>query len=554
MSRLRTLPLAAALVLCVAPFAQAQDERVVVSEIDAVTVYEDRALVTRMSSVDLEAGTSRVVVEHLPAGLDGPSLRARCRGAQVLGVEMEAVHLEKENSAALLAATDALVNAQRALGRAEGTLEDAAQRWRVLQSISARAADGASRDLGQGTGPDVDAIEKLLDFVEKRTSKARSDMESAEVKVSSAKDAVNAASRRVAELQGAGAKEERRAIITLRAAGAGTSALELSYLIHGAGWRPVYSLRVDEDFATALLELGAEVQQRTGEDWGDVQLELTTARPSAGASPPEPSAWRIGLPRPQAEYDRGVAAAAPSPRRARRLADAAADEPEMEEELLDLAVVRSGLVVAFAAHRRETVHSGARPARVSLGSFELEPDVEWTVFPRETSDVFVQAKLTNQTGSPLPSGEARVFVGPDFVGPMHLAAWGMEQEIRVGLGVDRQVTAEREELERGRETEGLFSKETVHTRRYRITVKNHRGRDITARIIDQLPISGDEELTVKITESNLSQATLPDREAETNKARGVLVWTQGVQAGAELDLRFAFEIRHPKDETPWGLE
>jgi uncharacterized protein (TIGR02231 family) len=553
MHRLPIAPLAVALVLCVAPLARAQDERVIASDIDAVTVYEDRALVTRTASLDLAAGTSRVVIEHLPAGLDGPSLRARCRGAQVLGVETEVVHLEKENSEALLAAKDALVAAQRRLRDTEAELEDAGQRWHVLQTIQAKAADDASRDLGQGTGPDVKSIEKLLDFVEQRTKKAREDMASAETKVDAAKEAMNAAARRVAELQGAGARVEQRAFVTLRATAEGSSALELSYLIHGAGWRPVYALRVDADFGTALLELGAEVQQRTGENWGDVNLELTTARPSAGAAPPEPDPWRIGLPQPEA--DRGmVAPAARAPRKAARFADEMDDAPEMEERMLELAVVRSGLVVAFAAHRRETVRSGARPARVSLGSFELEPEVVWTVFPRETADVFVQAKVKNTVGSPLPSGEARVFVGPDYVGPMHLADWAMEEELRVGLGVDRQVTAEREDLERGRETEGLFSKETVHTRRYRITVKNHRSRDITARIVDQIPVSGDEDLTVKITESNLPQAALPEREAETNKARGVLVWRQPVTAGAELDLRFAFEIRHPKDEIPWGLE
>lgn len=553
MNRRRLAPLTAALLVSLAPLARAaEDERAVPSRIDAVTVYEDRALVSRNSEVVLPAGTSRVVVEHLPAGLDGPSLRARCRGAQVLGVEVEAVHLREANSAALREAQDDLRAKQRVLRAAEAEEEDAGNRWAVLRSISAKAAADASEALGGEGGLNVKTLEDVLDFVEKRTSNVRREWAEAKDAVTTANEAVDAAARRVAELQGAGAKEERRAVVTLRTETEANTSLEISYLIHGASWRPVYALRVGEDFATALLELGAEVQQRTGEDWGDVQLELTTARPSAGAAPPEPEPWQIGLPRPEPkggmvmEMERAAA-----PARARRAMDEA---PTADAELLDLAVVRSGLVVAFGTHRPETVRSGARPARVSLGQFELAPDVVWTAFPRATSDVFVQAKMKNTTGSALPGGEARVFVGPDYVGPMQLADWSVDEEIRVGLGVDRQVTAEREELEASRETEGLFSKETVHKHRFRITLKNHRSREIQARILDQIPVSGDEDLVVKITESSLPQAKLPEREAETNQARGILEWHPKVPAGANVDLRFGFEVRHPKDQTPWGLE
>ncbi len=549
MNRRRLAALAATLLLVIAPLARAEEATVVASRIAAVTVYEDRALVTRTSALELGAGTSRIVLEHLPAGLDGPSLRARAQGAQVLGVEIEAVFLERENSEALRRAQDALQDARRAARDAERDNADALNRWEVLRSISAKSADGASRELGRGGGPDVKALEKLLDFIEERSVNARRDVARSESALAAAERAVETATHRVGELQGAGAREERRAVVTLRTATEGETTLEVSYLIHGASWRPVYALRVAADFRTALLELGAEVQQRTGEDWSDVQLELTTARPAAGAAPPEPTPWRIDLPRALAQ--RGVVAGeARAPRAAASLDDA----PAADAKRLEMIVNRSGLVVAFGAHRAETVKSGARPARVSLGQFELEPEVVWTVFPRATSDVFAQAEFTNTTGSALPAGEARVFVGPDYVGPLTLADWGLDEEVRVGLGVDRQVVAEREELERGRETEGLFSKDTVHTRRYRITVKNHRARKITARIIDQIPVSGDEDLEVELTESSLAQAKLPQRDAENNAARGVLEWRQNVTAGGTLDLRFAFEVRHPKDQPVSGLD
>ncbi len=543
-----------ALLLALSAPALAQEARVTApSRIDAVTVYEDRALVTRRADVNLAQGVTRVTVEHLPQGLDAASLRARSNGVQVLGVEIEAVHLDRENQTVLRAAQEAFRVAKQKVASASLAEGEAESRWSLLGSIRATTGTNVSRTLGAGEAPDIEALAKVLDFIAERSASARDAYVTATAAVELAKNEAATVERRLEELQGAGAKEERRAIVTVRSATPASAELEVSYLIHGASWRPVYSLRVAEDFLSADLELGAMVAQNTGEPWGDVQLELTTARPSTGASPPEPNAWRIGLPRNEADADAGmtapVAARAPARKMAARLA-----APMEEAAKLRLHVARSGLVVAFSSHRRETVTSGAKPARVALGEFALAPEVTWTAFPRSTDDVFVTTELKNDTGVALPTGEARVFVGPDYVGPTTLADWGLDEKVRVGLGVDRQVEVERETLSQERSTEGLFSKDTVHARRYRISVDNHRARPIDLRILDQVPVSGDEDLEVKLTESSLAQFKLPKQEAENNAARGVLEWRPTLAGGTRLDLDFAFEVRHPKGDGVWGLD
>ena len=78
-------------------------------------------------------------------------------------------------------------------------------------------------------------------------------------------------------------------------------------------------------------------------------------------------------------------------------------------------------------------------------------------------------------------------------------------------------------------------------------------RPIDVRLLDQLPVSNDEDLGVKMTETNLALATLPPRDAETNQARGVLEWRFALAAKGTVDVKFAFEVRHPKGRDVWGL-
>ena len=80
---------------------------------------------------------------------------------------------------------------------------------------------------------------------------------------------------------------------------AGEVQIELSYLLYGASWRPRYDARVDAAAGRVKLTQQALVSQRTGEDWANVALALSTARPSAATRlPDEPDPWYLDLYKP----------------------------------------------------------------------------------------------------------------------------------------------------------------------------------------------------------------------------------------------------------------
>ncbi len=78
----------------------------------------------------------------------------------------------------------------------------------------------------------------------------------------------------------------------------GTLTLDLSAVTAQAGWQPSYDVRLAADGKSADLTFRALVRQQTGEDWTGVDLNLSTARPSAGGAPPELYPWRISFYRP----------------------------------------------------------------------------------------------------------------------------------------------------------------------------------------------------------------------------------------------------------------
>ena len=82
-------------------------------------------------------------------------------------------------------------------------------------------------------------------------------------------------------------KQGKEVVIDCEVKTAGDLTINLSYLVQYAQWTPEYVLRFNKSDQTIDLSYKALVGQTTGEDWKDVPVTLSTARPHLGAAPPK---------------------------------------------------------------------------------------------------------------------------------------------------------------------------------------------------------------------------------------------------------------------------
>lgn len=58
-----------------------------------------------------------------------------------------------------------------------------------------------------------------------------------------------------------------------------------SYVVNNAGWAPLYEVRADSNAAKINMNYFATIKQATGEDWTDVNIEISTAKPYTSKAP-----------------------------------------------------------------------------------------------------------------------------------------------------------------------------------------------------------------------------------------------------------------------------
>ena len=526
------------------PMQQASDR----GAIRAVTLYPDRAAVTREVRVRLDQGLWTVRVPELPASVVADSLQARVRGsARLLGVEFSAARqpdfASSPEGTALAERVRDLRRKAANLGQERAALE---AHEKLVDAVGIRPTAGALPD-GASQPIDLKSVERQLEAV--AAEKARILEESRRLA-----DAKEAAERELAVAEGqlaarGGAdRVERAAVVVLSVPEAGLAEIDLTYLVGRAGWAPAYAIRSEADRSKVSVEYDAMVVQQTGEDWRDVRLSLSTAEPTRASSPPPVAPWfvdvvvpvPVAMPSTPVAMGFAPAAAAPEP-----MAPGAPNEggafgsAELagKAELLELAadadVIDAGIAVSFELPRPVTlVSDAAKRQRTRIGTVSPETAFGYVAAPILAERVYLRGTLRNASAFQLLPGRAQVFMGGEFVGETQVPSVAPQGEFRVWFGPDPALSARREVLSKVTGASGLFGGAELTTWNNRITVSNGTGRDVTVEVLDRRPVSRNEKVEAKLASAkpalSADKAYVSERQPQ-----GILRWDLPVPAGAQ---------------------
>jgi uncharacterized protein (TIGR02231 family) len=529
------------------------------SHIDAVTVYRAGARVTRGAHVELPAGPARVLLVGLPDGLDDDSLRVEGKGgakARVFGVTVERVTGEAAATAEARAAEERIEKLQDEDRALADKIQAANGRLEFVRSLRSTYSEERAKNLAVRGVPAKEWAD-LVAFVSAETSAATGEIRSAEVSRREQARKIAQARADLEKVQAKRATTTKTVAIEVEAERSGSFDVALSYAVGAAGWQPVWDARLLPDAGTMELAFQGSVWQRTGEDWNEVALSVSTAQPARGLYVPklDPRYLTRYEPRPVPYRAGAMSAPAAAPPAAKAEARRKAQVAEEPEEQLDYrmdvatATVEEGLLSAsFKTPRPESVDGSGQARKVPLARFPMKAQIVRVAAPRVEGAAFLTAKAVNETGFPLLPGAVGVYVGDEFAGRTALPATPPGGQLELAFGADDRVEIDRKVLERNRESAGILTKDEVYKYRVRIGVKNRYASSVAVKLLDLVPVSRDEKIQVKLLDGSTA-ATREDPERP-----GVKVWELTLGAREEKVVELRYEVRYPRDFPIAGLE
>jgi uncharacterized protein (TIGR02231 family) len=524
-----------------------------INSIVAVSVYPDRARITRRGSLPLEVGAHCIAITELPIHLNPDSVRLSAHGtarARLSGVQLSRLFYVETPSETVHTLELEIEQIQDEIKRLDAQAELVKQERVNLDKLSAQAQIFATAlAVGEMT------IEQQLSLVAGLRSQAEKlDHEAQAIQVSRRDNdrRLQKLSKELEQLRTARPPERYTASVEVDVTQAGELTIELSYLVNQAGWVPLYDLCLLEQEGKPELELGylAQVTQDTGEAWEGISLTLSTARPAMSSVLPELDPWYISQRRPIIPLPR--MAAVPQ-----KLAYARMEAPAVESETAgdfaqaDLVAEEVTSIVdttttsiTYTIPGTTTIPPDGAMHKVTIARYPLTPRLDYVSAPRLAEAAYRRAKLVNDSIYTLLPGEANIFIGDEYIGTTQLKLTTPQGEIEIYLGVEDRLTVTRE-LKRRDIDKRFIGGKRHYEFGYEIKLENLLPGKVDLTVQDQIPVSRHEEIKVKLELANPK----PAEQTELN----LLKWELILEPKVKRTLRFDFSVESPQAMEIIGL-
>lgn len=236
------------------------------SAIKSVTVFADRAQITRSATVPLKTGANLVILDGLPQLLAEESLRVEGKGAgraRIAGITVKNVFLERAQQKRVHELEEEITALTRRVESLEARRKGLAAQRAFLDSIRVGWGERISKELTLGK-PTAAEMGEAAKFVGEGVGKVEEQIYDAEAAKKPLLDRIAALKKELEQSRAGKMKEVRAVEVAIDAERNMDFALDLSYLVSQASWEPTYDLRLAPDGREAELTYRAMVWQKTG--------------------------------------------------------------------------------------------------------------------------------------------------------------------------------------------------------------------------------------------------------------------------------------------------
>lgn len=532
------------------------------SRISKVTVYSDRALVTREASVALTAEPIVFRFKKLPGWVDEGSVRASTSVGKIVDVSVERRFLARatdEGFRKVELKHKALLQQFQALDDELTILNAELDHVRSIKvfSVEKLGKDAVTHDIK------VDTYGQVVDFVSDRMRKAAAAQREVRAKRENLAPDVEASARNLEELRRLTKLEETTVSVTVQGNAAAQAKVTLSYATPGATWEPMHELRANPNEPDSVeLTSFAVVTQTTGEDWS--QAELTFSTQSSSDSERIPELEMLALANTQdtsRSVTRRITSFSTAQKKyeeqnlswnrmnqapSQRVSEIERFEQSYSDNLAYLERVQSktveifqglqkrGTTAHFTAKDPVIVRSDGRSIRVRIGSSRIKAKRSIIAAPEESFNAAVTLHMNNKTGQPLLPGSVSLYRDGAFLGVTDLNFVAKDEDFSLFFSVADEIKLTRE----------LDKKQSslVRTSRNRMqlsfvsTVKNLSDRETTVVVAERVPVS--ENSDIRVSNIRISPNEKPD-------IKGIVRWTLTLKPREARELRVSYQVEYP---------
>lgn len=509
----------------------AASEKVIESKIGDVTVFLRGAQINRTAVVNLSSGVHIVKLKGLSADIDPNSIEVSGQGNfTILSVSHQMNYLNEGS------VTDRVKQLNDSLELLKYDLDKNKKLDAVLKSEWDLII--SNKNVNNNAGFDIEDLDDLATYYRERLSEIVDGQIALKKEETELNQLISRLKRQLQEENANSAKTTSEILVELKAETTIKGKLEVGYYVRNAGWVPTYDLRVKDSNSPINLSYKAKVFQNSGVDWENVNLTLSTGNPTRGGTKPTFYPWRLDFMQDQLYYQErskgyGINKAASAP----VMFDADEEVMEAAQTVADYTKsVENTVNSSFQIGIPKSIHTDGKYHTIDIQSYQLKAEYKYFAAPKLDNDVFLVGRISGWEDYNLMSGNATIFYDGTYTGKSFLDAGKSADTLELSLGRDNGIIVNRTKIKDFTKNQviGASKKETVG---WAISIRNTKNIPVRINLMDQLPISSNQDIQVEILEVS---------GAKHDPQTGYLNWDVSIEPAEMLNYVIKYSVKYPK--------
>jgi uncharacterized protein (TIGR02231 family) len=525
------------LILLLFPFfgiCQLETKHFLETKVNAATIYLTGAELSRTTQVNLKKGNNLLVFKGLSPYVNAKSVRISGDvDLSVLSISTKTNYLTKKKELPVIK-------------RLKDSLQIIKDELRINKDeVTAYKAEKemimANKSIGGTTnGVPISELRQSADFFRERMIDINRKVAKLDKRTAELNQLSNNYNKELREVNSRSSYTETDVLVLLSSESARSSKINLQYLVARAGWVPGYDIKAMDLSQPINLVYKAKVFNNTAVAWENIDIKLSIADPSLSITKPELNPWYL---------DYYSASNSKGKRGVGYMQNVIVSDTDIksEDKFLETTVTIGenydevdipDLNTEFEIKSKYSIPADDKPYVVEVEKYTLPATFEHIAVTKMDKGVFVLAKITGWEDLSLVDGDANVYFKGTYLGESQIRTRNVKDTLDLSLGRDDKVLVTRSKLTEY-SSKQLIGSKLKETLTFELVAKNNRKNPINIEIFDQVPISKNSEIEVKVLDVS---------QAEFNPVTGEVKWRYRLQPGESKKMKLSFSIKYPKNQ------
>ncbi len=518
-------------IFCSANIA-AQDNHLIEinSEVNSARVYLSGAELQRAVSIDIVKGNNMLIFKNLSPKLNSKSIRVSSdKELSVLRISSKINYLTKTEDLPLIK------NLKDSLKRLDYTKQGLTDELGAYKTEKELLLKNNSIG-GSKNGVAIAELKQAADFYRQRIYEINKKITAFNFEISEINSSLQRIRKELKEVNARSSDTKMEVLVLVSSTQNTKVNFTIKYLVSNAGWVPGYEIKAIDLSKPIELTYRAKVFNNTSIFWQNIDIKLSTADPSLSITKPDLKPWYLSY------YSASKKGKLYNERNEGYIQNIMvenleSDISEADDNISFTEIDIPELSTEFTINSKYTIPADDKPYLIEINKHTLDATYKHFAVTKLDKGVFLLGRITGWQNLSMVDGYANVYFKGTYLGQSMIKTRNVKDTLDLSLGRDEKVLVTRTKLKKY-SSKQLIGSKLKETLAYELVAKNNRNIPVDIEIIDQIPISQNSEIEVKVLEVTGAQANI-----ETGK----LKWRFKLQAGQSKKLRLSFSIKYPKD-------